>query len=92
MADSMNELPQHEQPQPQQSNIPSAPPAEPRGLTWQLKQIHFAWKHPDLKQGWWLVSMSYGLLVCILTLLVLDTVRVARVQLQSSAMEASTHE
>lgn len=93
MQESVNGLPQHEQPQPPPEQIPSAPPVEPRGLMWQLQQIHFAWKHPDLVQGWWLVSMSYGLLVCILTLLVLDTVRVVRVQLQSnSAVEAPIHE
>lgn len=89
MQDSVNESLQETQPQHEQT--PSAPPVEPRNLTWQLKQINFAWKHPDLAQGWWVVSMGYGLLVCLLTLLVLDTVRVVHIQLQDRAMETHTN-
>jgi len=83
MTDSANKLPQEAQTQVQPDTVPSAPPPEPRGLAWQLKQIHFAWKHPDLAQGWWVVSMSYGLLVCLLTLFVFDTVQVFRAEFQS---------
>jgi len=91
--DFVTGLPQETSPQPQPAQLPISPHPEPHGLVWQLNQIHFAWNHPDLAQGWWLVSITYGLLVCILTLLVLDTVREFRSFLRAeSVVEKSTHE